>query len=226
MQRSFRIPAVWAITICGLVFLSVAMLTPGAQKKSSLLGGAHGVMHLANGSPVEGVGVQLISGKTAIRTTVYSDVNGKFEFPILEAGQYTLRIPSPREYKPFVKEAVQINGATQLDDIVVERISNTEFVPPTPEAVSQLTGSEWMMNIPGNGEQKEVFKLDCGFGCHSYQQVMRNRYDERSWHLILQRMIQGSGSPLINMDHPTPTTRDRASRSALMDEDFLAKWLS
>jgi streptogramin lyase len=83
-----------------------------------------------------------------------------------------------------------------------------------------------MMNIPGTGEQKAVFKLDCGFGCHSYQQIMRNRYDERSWHLILERMIQGSGSPLINMSHPTPTSQDRARRSALLDEDFLAKWLS
>ena len=58
-QRSFRIPAVWAITVCGLVFLSVTMLTPGAQRKASLLGGAHGVVHQANGSPEEGVGVQL-----------------------------------------------------------------------------------------------------------------------------------------------------------------------
>ena len=191
-RRSFRIPAIWAITVCGLVFLSVTMLTPGAQKKATLLGGAHGVVHLANGSPEEGVGVQLISAKTAIRTTVYSNEDGKFEFPVLEAGQYTLRIPSPREFKPFVKESVQISGATQLDDIVVERMSETEFVPPTPETVSQLTGAEWMMNIPGTGEQKAVFKLDCGFGCHSYQQIMRNRYDERSWHLILERMIQGN----------------------------------
>lgn len=130
MQRRLRVPAVWAITVCGLVFLSATILTPGAQKRSSLLGGAHGVMHLANGSPIEGVGVQLISAKTAIRTTVYSNEDGKFEFPVLEAGQYTLRIPSPREYKPFVKESVQINGATQLDDIILELISKTEFVPP------------------------------------------------------------------------------------------------
>lgn len=226
MERRFRVPLVWVVAICAIGFLSVTMLTPGAQKKMSMLGGAHGALHLTNGSPVEGVGVQLISAKTAVRTTVYSSEEGKFEFPVLEAGQYTLRIPSPREFKPYVKDSVQISGATQLDDIVVERVSDTEFVPPTPEVVSQMTGAEWMMHIPGTAEQKETMKLDCGFGCHSYQQIMRNRYDERSWHLILQRMIQGSGSPLINMDHPTPTTRDRASRSALMDEDFLAKWLS
>jgi virginiamycin B lyase len=226
MQRCFRISAVLAVAISAVFFLTATVTTQAAQKKSTLLGGAHGMLHLATGDPVEGVGVQLISSKTNIRTTVYSHEDGKFEFPVLEAGVYTLRIPSPREFKPFVKEGVQISGATAIDDIVVERISPTEFVPPTPETMSQLTGAEWMMNIPGTGEQKEVMKLDCGFGCHSYQQIMRNRYDERSWHLILQRMIQGSGSPLINMEKMTPTSRDRAGRSGLADEDFLAKWLS
>jgi virginiamycin B lyase len=225
-RRLFETPKLWAIIICGLAFLLVAMVTPGAQKKSSMLGGAYGMLRLANGSPEEGVGVQLISAKTAIRTTVYSGEDGKFEFPVLDTGEYTLRVPSPREFKPYVRESVQISGATQLEDIVVERISDTEFVPPTPETLSQLTGAEWMMNIPGTGEQKQVLKLDCGFGCHSYQQIMRNRYDERSWHVILQRMIQGGGSPLINMSHPTPATLDRAHRSALLDEDFLANWLS
>ncbi len=225
MRRILRLSAGSAIAMCALVLLFVTASTPAAQKKVTL-GGAHGVLHLASGAPVEGVGVQLISDKTAIRTTVYSHEDGKFEFPVLEAGPYTLRIPSPREFEPYVKEGVQISGATKLDDIVVERISKTEFVPPTPETMSQLTGAEWMMNIPGTAEQKEVVKLDCGFGCHSYQQIMRNRYDERSWHLVLERMIQGSGSPLINMAKPTPTMRDRASRSGVADEDFLAKWLS
>ncbi len=126
-RRLFDAPKIWAITICGLAFLLVAMLTPGAQKKSSMLGGAHGILHLANGSPEEGVGVQLISSKTAIRTTVYSGEDGKFEFPVLDAGEYTLRVPSPREFKPYVRESVQISGATQLEDIVVERIAGGKF---------------------------------------------------------------------------------------------------
>src|SRR5262249_13840660 len=151
-------PRTNAILACTLGVLLLSALTPAAQKKN-MLGGAHGILHLARGAPVEGVGVQLISAKTAIRTTVYSGEDGKFEFPVLEAGTYTLRVPSPREFKPYVRESVQISGASQIDDIVVERLSNTEFVPPTPETLSQLTGAEWMMNIPGNGEQKETMKL-------------------------------------------------------------------
>ena len=103
-------------------------------------------MHAVGGALIEGMGVQLVSARTAIRTTVYSDNEGKYEFPILEPGQYTLRISLPREYQPYVREAVRIDGATQLDDIVLTRISAGEFVPPTPETLSQLTGAEWILN--------------------------------------------------------------------------------
>ena len=227
-QRGLRIPAFWLITICGLVFLSLTMLTQGAQMRSALRGGARGVVHIASGEPPEGIGVQLISEKTAIRTTVYTNEEGKYEFPVLEAGRYTLRIALPREYQPYVKEAVQINGPTQLEQIELERVSETELLPPTPEILSQLTGAEWLMNIPGTGEEKRVFTLACGFGCHDYQQILRNRYDEDSWRLIVQRMMRGAGSPIINLNPSPATSRDRFNRGRPLidDEELLTKWLA
>jgi virginiamycin B lyase len=225
-ERRTKVPAVWLTAICGLVFLCVAMLTPGAQNKRSLLGGARGIVHAVDGAPIEGMGVQLVSAKTAIRTTVYSNEDGKYEFPVLETGEYTLRISLPREYKPYVKESVRIEGPAQLDEIVLERVSKTEFVPPTPENLAQLTGAEWMLNLPGTGEEKRVFSFTCGFGCHSYQQIFRNRYDQPSWRLMVQRMMRGAGSPLINMAKPTPASLDRADQPVLEDEELLTKWLS
>ncbi len=171
--------------------------------------------------------MQLISAKTNIRTTVYSKTQtGNMNFPSSNAGDYTLRIPLPREFKPYVRESVKIGGATKLDDIVLERISSTEFVPPTPETLSQLTGAEWLLNLNGTGEEKRVFSFTCGFGCHSYQQIFRNRYDEPSWRVMVQRMTRGSGSPLINMAKPTPESLDRADQPVLQDEVLLTKWLS
>jgi virginiamycin B lyase len=223
-RRRLKDAAVFLLPILGLFILLTA--GAGAVHARPVLGGARGVVHNVNGEPIEGIGVQLVSSKTAIRTTVYTSHDGRYEFPLLETGQYTLRVARPLEYQPYVKEGVQINGATQLDEIVLQRVSETEFLPPTPEILAQLTGSEWLLNIPGTGEEKRVFSLTCGFGCHSYQQIFRNRYDERSWRIILQRMFRGSGSPLINMSHPTPQSLDRAGRSTLQDEEFLTKWLS
>ena len=226
-QRPIVVQAIERIAICMLIFLCMTLQASGAQKRASPLGGARGAVHEVDGTALEGIGVQLISPRTAIRTTVYSNAEGKFEFPVLEPGEYTLRIPLPREYQPYVKEGVRIEGPSQLPDITLTRISNTEFVPATPETLSQLTGSEWMLNLPGTGEQKRVFTLTCGFGCHSYQQIFRNRFDQRSWALILRKMMaRGGGSPLILAENPTPTSIDRAHRPQLQDEALLAKWLS
>ena len=59
------------------------------------------------GIPLEGMMVQLISGKNGMRTTVFSDSDGHYEFPKLEPGKYTLRIAQPREFQPFVKKDVR-----------------------------------------------------------------------------------------------------------------------
>src|SRR5262249_6898509 len=88
-------------------YTSVAQ-TPPAQTKQSLVGGARGMLSVSTGGAVEGVGVQLISARSHIRTTVYSNADGKYEFPVLESGDYTLRIPLPREFKPYVRESVKI----------------------------------------------------------------------------------------------------------------------
>ncbi len=234
MWRVSSIAAAGFTLLFGIVFLSQTVEAAGAKSQPArparlmLQGGARGFVHGTSGEPIEGIGVQLISTKTAIRTTVYSNEEGRFEFPVLDSGQYVLRVALPREYQPYVKEGVQISGATQLDNIILERVSKTELLPPTPEILSQLTGAEWLMNIPGTAEQKRVLTLSCGFGCHSYQQIFRNRYDERSWHLLLQRMMRGGGSPLILMANPTDKTPNRfdLQQPLIGDEDMLAKWLS
>jgi streptogramin lyase/cytochrome c5 len=182
------------------------------------LGGAHGVVTRADGMLLEGVAVQLISGKTAVRTTVYTNKLGRYEFPLLEKDTYTLRIARPVEFKPWVKEGVAVSGAPALDDIVLTRQSNSEFLPPTAEVVAQLSGVEWLMNMPGTAEEKKVFSNLCTH-CHSYQQIMRNRYDEPSWRAIVRRMTRGGGSPLINQsDDRTPLQVAR--------EELLVKFLT
>ncbi|MBI4483468.1 MAG: carboxypeptidase regulatory-like domain-containing protein [Acidobacteria bacterium] len=214
------------ISVSVLALLSLVPPVAGAQAQHKLLGGARGVVRSSKGEPLEGIGVQLISPKTAIRTTVYSSEEGYYEFAPLEAGLYALRIARPFEFHPYVKESVRIEGATRLEDIVLERVTDSEYLPPTPEILAQLTGVEWMMNLPGTGKEKRVFTLSCGFGCHSYQQIFRTRYDEQSWRLIVQRMLRGAGSPLINIRQPGPQSRGRSSFPIPEEEEIVIKWLA
>ena len=85
--------------------LLAAVLPAHAQSGHKLLGGPTGIVKSTTGDMLEGMMVQLISKRTAIRTTVYSDADGRYEFPKLDPGAYTLRIALPREYQPFAKDA-------------------------------------------------------------------------------------------------------------------------
>ena len=202
-----------------LVALSLAIGVPRAQAQSAhkLVGGPHGIVKSNKGDLLEGMMVQLIASKNAVRTTVYSDADGRYEFPRLEAGTYTLRIAQPREFRPFVKEKVEISGPSALEDIVLSRLANGEVLPHTPEIAAQMTGSEWLMSLSGTGDEKKLLTVNCNW-CHSYQQIFRNHYDEQGWGHIINRMTKGAGSPLINM----------RPRGRFNDEETtrLVKWLA
>src|SRR5882672_5819181 len=87
-----------------LVFMSTPALK--AQSGNPMLGGARGVVRSSKGTLLEGIAMQLISHKSAIRTTVYSDWDGRYEFPKLDPDWYTLRVARPLEYKPYQRDAV------------------------------------------------------------------------------------------------------------------------
>ena len=195
---------------------------------SALKGGARGVVRMANGYPLEGIKVQLIA-PNAVRTTVFSAANGQYEFPAMQAGAYTLRIATPVPYKAYVREGVSIKGATTLEDIVLTPIPDAEepvilkgALPPTPEVMAQLSGAEWLWNLPGTGEEKSTFARSCGIGCHSYQNIFRNRYDERSWRLIVERMKTGAqGGPGRVIDGES-----EAGAIVKREIDVIAAWLA
>src|SRR5262249_47131992 len=170
--------------------------SPAMPGRGNLRGGPKGIVRTDAGSLVEGIMVQLIA-PNAVRTTVYSDRYGQYEFPQLVPGSYTLRIAKPLEFLPWQRDAVRVANGIELEDIVLQPRAHVDLLPATDDVLSQLTGVEWLFNLPGTAEEKHTFTRTCGEGCHGYDQIMRNRYDERSWRLILFRMLHYSGSPLI-----------------------------
>jgi len=204
-----------ALAAIGLVFAAVS--SAHAANAERLLGGAKGNVATDSGQPLEGMMVQLVSQKNNMRTTVYTNVDGKYEFPRLEPGMYTLRIAQPREFQPFVKKDVAINGSPALDDIKLARAFKVELLPFRNDVASQMTGTEWLMSLSGTYEDKRLLTLNCNF-CHSYQQILRNHYDEHGWQQIVRRMTHGAGSPLILM-RPQGRFNDAL-------EQQLVKWLA
>ena len=126
------------IAILGFVIVALPVHADPAR----LTGGPQGVVKSTKGELLEGIMVQLIAKKSAVRTTVYSNADGRYEFPVLDAGTYTLRIARPREFHPFVKEGIEIKGATPLSDILLDYVTDQDTLPPLPQIMAQMTGSE------------------------------------------------------------------------------------
>jgi virginiamycin B lyase len=207
-----------AVRLVAILGCAVSLtITTAMADPARFTGGPQGVVKSAKGELLEGIMVQLIARKNAVRTTVYSNADGRYGFPALEAGTYTLRIARPREFHPFVKEGVDIKGATPLADIALDYVTDQDTLPPLPEIMAQMTGSEWLLSLSGTGAEKKLLTNNCNW-CHSYQQIFRNRYDEEGWRKIVYRMIHGAGSPLININERGRWGGDEEAR--------LVKWLA
>src|SRR5712691_1137830 len=184
--------------------------------QSGLNGGATGVVRIKSGDSPEGVGVQLVA-PSGVRTTVYTDGDGKFEFPKMQTGSYTLRIATPVPFKPYRRDSVSIDGATKVGEIVLERVADSDNLPASAALESQLSGAEVLWNIPGTAEEKATFQKNCS-GCHSWQQVFRNRFDEHGWSLVVDRMMHFSGTAIA--------VRNRAMSDPDAEYTLLVKWLT
>ncbi len=185
--------------------------------RGNLDGGPTGKVRSADGVPREGIMVQLVASENNIRTTVYTNEAGEYEFPRLPKGEYTLRIARPLRWQPYRRDGLRIDGAPELDEIVLERVTNEELLPPTLDIMGQMSGAEWLFNLSGTMEVKRVLVKNCNW-CHSYQQIFRARFDENGWRRVVERMSHYQGSPLIYRN-----TRGRMTPDV---EEKLVKWLA
>jgi virginiamycin B lyase len=197
--------------------------------QTGVSGGARGSVR-TTGSPGdsrEGVKVQLIA-PNGVRTTVYTKEDGSYEFPEMKTGEYTLRIATPLQFKPY-RRSVQIEGTKRLEDIVLESAtlggidaasSDAEALPAIPEIEAQLSGAEILWNLPGTGQEKDTFRKGCGSGCHSYPQILRNRYDARSWALIVDRMFNYGNAILLSR------VKGTSGRGSGEGQKIISNWLA
>jgi virginiamycin B lyase len=189
----------------------------------TLRGGIHGLVRSSSGGVLEGIKVQLIA-PNGVRTTVTTDEDGKYEFPAMQTGDYVLRVATPLNYKPYQRNGVRIERGNATDDIVLERVPQAAegalpgLLPPTEEIASQLSGSELLWNLPGSNQEKTAFIRTCGPGCHDLREILRNRFDERSWRVIVGWMTSRGSASAFVIRPPTPTFTP--------DAELVIKWLS
>jgi len=164
---------------------------------------------------MEGVVVSAKKDGSTISTSVVTDAQGRFAFPVqrLEPGRYTLKARAAG-YELDGAKAADIAASTEAKaDIKLKKIKNL---------AGHLTNAEWLMSIPGTEEQKR-FLLNCN-GCHSLERIMKSSYDADEFMQIFQRM---SGYYPGSM----PTKPQRLAGDARRDRDRgdvrkYAEWLA
>jgi len=168
------------VTLLGAVWAIASLGTTTGHAAGELL--LTGKITAAAGGPMEGVIVSARRYGQTFTTSVYTDTAGEYYFPHLDAGKYNVWAQAVG-YDAGIAEGVDMGASVHRRDFALKPLENFEI---------QLRGDEWTASLPEatpeDRKMKEVFRLNCFGGCHSPSHALKDRYDERSWKLLIDRM--------------------------------------
>jgi streptogramin lyase len=151
----------------------------------------------ASGERMEGVTVSARRFGKTFTTSVFTDAEGEYYFPRLEEGRYNIWAQAIG-YDAAVLENVTLRPSVHRQDAVLKLLPKFEM---------QLRGDEWVASLPDETFQdrkmKEVFRMNCYGGCHSPSHALKDRFDERSWKILIDKMSR------ISTPGTYPTNEDR-----------------
>src|SRR5215510_4088703 len=159
--------------------LSLAVIASSADAAEVMLSGS---IKSAVGEKMEGVTVSAKAEGSTITTTVFTDENGAYYFPPLEAGKYKIW-------------AQALSFETAKSDLDLSAKKSQDFVlkPMTDfEAqVRQLPGDLILAGLPeetnDDKRMKRIFRNNCT-SCHTPSYTLQHRFDENGWNAIIQTM--------------------------------------
>ncbi len=155
-----------------------------------------------SGEPLHGIVVTARAQDKTYSTSVFTDDQGFYYFPPLEKGSYQVWAQAAGFERTEIALNLEESGQTQ------QNFTLKEF----NDIGRQLTGSEWIGNLPedtkANHRMKLIFRNNCS-GCHTPNFVLQNRFDEDGWRKIIKTMetISIFGSPPRPDSWATPLIR-------------------
>jgi len=193
MRTRTRYSALAIVGTVGVMWLMVAIGTTGQTPGEVLLTGR---ITAASGERMEGVTVSARQFGKTFTTSVFTDAAGEYYFPRMAEARYNIWAQAIG-YDAAILENVTFSPSVHRQDFVLKRLENFEM---------QLRGDEWMASLPEETFQdrkmKEVFRMNCYGGCHSPSHALKDRYDERSWKILIDKMsrISTPGTYPLNED--------------------------
>lgn len=139
-----------------------------------------GTVTSAPGEKMAGVTISARRSGQTITTSVFTDQQGKYYFPPMELGSYSI----------WAQAVGWERRADRID--VKDAIQKRDFVlKPTEDFFAQLSGDQMIAALPedtpAHRRMKAVLIGVCT-ECHSASMILPNRFDEAGWNAIVAAM--------------------------------------
>ena len=186
-------------TLIFAAMVTALMLCPsarayGADENSSLLAGT---VKSDSGEKMAGVTVSAKAEGKAITTSIFTDQQGDYYFPPMQAGQYEVWVQADT----FATARAKIDlTSTRHQDFVLKPIKDFQ---------RQLTGDQLLASLPDGTPDdrrlKRVFRNSCT-SCHQPNYILQERFDIAGWTAILDLMkrVNVAGGYLGDKSEPAP----------------------
>ena len=173
----------WLLIFAARSFPVNVAAAPSPAQSSSALAGTMltGKVQGANGKPLEGVTVSARDLGKTFTTSVFTDAQGNYFFPVLDQGKYRVWV-----------QAVGFETArAELTLDPAKQVRENFALKTLDDFTVQLSGAELVDALPGdtfeNRRMKEIFQHNCGV-CHTPGFALQNRFDQAGWLKILTAM--------------------------------------
>jgi streptogramin lyase len=177
MSRSRAMFLALALAAVALT-VSLPAIAPGPAPSNELTGTVKG----ADGKPMEGVAVTARAQGASFTTSVWTNQNGAYAFPALDAGSYHIWAQAVGFDRP-VADAAIAPGKGVHQDFTLKPLPN--IVP------QQLSTAEWLARLPEDTPQDRRMKMvvlnNCS-NCHAPANWLEKRFDAASWETMLSYM--------------------------------------
>ena len=163
-----------------LVNVNLPAISPSPAPSMELTGTVTG----ADGEPMEGVGISAEAEGSPVTTSVWTNQDGAYAFPALDAGRYRVWAQAVGFDRPEA-EAVVTPGQAGSRDFTLT---------PLPEVLPrQLSTAQWLDRLPNDTPQDRRMKMvvlnQCS-NCHLPANWLEKRFDAQSWETMFDNMLK------------------------------------
>ena len=198
----------------GTILVVAGVWTSPAAQSVAAPGVIQGNIKSADGNPMEGVIVSARASDESFTTSVFTDRQGNYVFPPLDAGQYRVWA-----------QAVGFEAGRAEFAVARARVDRNFTLAPARDVGSilkQMSGVEYLRSLPqstpADRRMVHTLKNNCT-GCHTASYVLQNRWDSDGWGVLVDLMtvFPSSGVPRPAM-RPTPSAPGNRMIAAYRDE--------